>query len=145
MADKNETDASRFEVVCKTHGANLGLGLVFGVGMVCKVRGADGSFEPYIDTQDDHIPDEEMLKASTQFMIKSRALKAMHEGVPVGEVVHSFPLTEEVAKVYGLQTDQTMWMVAVKPANPADVEKFHSGEWTGFSIGGTGRRVETTR
>jgi hypothetical protein len=145
MADKNETPGSRFEVVCKARSADTGLGLVFGVGMVCKVRGADGNFEPYIDTQDDHIPDEEMLKASTDFMVRSRALKAMHDGKPVGEVVHSFPLTEELAKVYDLQTNQTMWLVAVKPGDPGDVEKFRSGEWTGFSIGGHANSEETSR
>jgi hypothetical protein len=145
MSDKTETTGSRFEVVCKARSADTGLGLVFGVGMVCKVRGTDGNFEPFIDFQDDHIPDEEMLKASTHFMTKSRALKAMHDGVPVGEVVHSFPLTEEVAKAYDITTNQTMWLVAVKPADPADVEKFRTGEWTGFSIGGTATRVETSR
>lgn len=116
------------------------LGLVFGWGIVCKVNG-----EPFFDSQGDHIPEESMLSATADFMEKSRVAGDMHardaEGSPIpdGGVVFSFPLTEQVAKAMGIQCDRTGWMVAVKPS-AAVLEKYKSGEYTGFSIGGA--RVE---
>lgn len=124
MTDKADKSESRFEVVFKAKSADTSLGLVFGVGMVCKVKDTTGTFQPYIDTQDDHIPDDEMLKGVVKFMRASRTFKAMHQGAPIGEVLLAWPLTEELAKAYGIETNQTMWMVAVQPSDPNDVEKF---------------------
>lgn len=112
------------------------LGLVFGWGIICKQSG-----EPYFDLQGDHIPEDAMLKATADFMLSSRMSGDMHarddSGAPVqdGNVVFSFPLTEQTAKAMGIACDRTGWMVAIKPS--ADVlTKFKSGEYTGFSIGG---------
>ena len=113
------------------------LGLVFGFAIVSKVDG-----EPYFDSQGDHIPEDAMLEAATDFMLSSRMSGDMHNrdesGAPVqdGDVVFAFPLTEEVAKAMGIETQKTGLMVAVKPS--ADVlAKYKSGEYQGFSIGGT--------
>lgn len=112
------------------------LGLVFGWGIVCKLDGED-----YYDLQGDHIPEDAMLAATTDFMEKSRVAGDMHlrdeAGEPIkdGAVVFSFPLTEDVAKAMGISTDRTGWMVAVKPG-PEVLQKFKSGEYGGFSIGG---------
>ena len=106
------------------------LGLVFGWAIVCKIAG-----EPYFDRQDDHIPEDAMLEAATDFMQKSTRRNTEMHRVDDGTVVFAFPLTSEIAKVYEIQTPQTGLMIAVKPS--ADVlEKFASGEYTGFSIGG---------
>ena len=112
------------------------LGLVFGWGIICKVDG-----EPYFDLQGDHIPEDSMLKATADFMLKSRVAGIMHErdanggAVQDGAVVFSFPLTEQTAKAMGIACDRTGWMIAVKPS-AAVLEKYKSGEFTGFSIGG---------
>ncbi len=106
------------------------LGLVFGFAIVCKEDG-----EPYFDKQDDHIPEDAMLKAAAEFMEDSRVASEMHDGSDIGRVVFAFPLTEDIAKSLDITTSRTGLLIAMKPA--ADVlEKFVSGEYTGFSIGG---------
>lgn len=111
------------------------LGLVFGWAIICKEAGED-----YWDRQDDHIPEEAMLKATTDFMINSQVAKEMHEGDPIGSILFAFPLTGDIAKAFGLQAERTGLMIAMKPANEDVLEKFRSGEYTGFSIGGV--RIE---
>lgn len=115
------------------------LGLVFGWGIICKIDG-----EPYFDVQGDHIPEDAMLRATSDFMLKSRVAGDMHlrneDGSPMqdGGVVFSFPLTEQTAKAMGIACSRTGWMVAVKPS-AAVLSKYKSGEYGGFSIGG--RRI----
>jgi hypothetical protein len=110
------------------------LGLVFGFAVVCKVDGKD-----YYDSQDDHIPEDAMLKAASDFMENSRVAKDMHQGDQIGNVVFAFPLTSEVAKALGIVTKQTGLLIGMAPG-PAILEKYKSGEYTGFSIGGS--RIE---
>ena len=91
------------------------LGLVFGYAIVCKVRNADGAFEDYYDegsldpdddiVYSDHITERAMLEGVTAFMQSAdRVATVDHErddeGLPVqkGSVVHSFPLTEDIAE-----------------------------------------------
>lgn len=112
------------------------LGLVFGFGIVTAQGG-----EPYYDTQGDHIPDDAMLKAATEFALSERVSTDLHvrddQGAPVqdGTAVFLFPLTAEVAKALEIETPRTGLLVAIKPS-PAVYEKFRSGEYRGFSIGG---------
>ena len=114
------------------------LGLVFGFAIVCKIDGED-----YYDLHGDHIPEESMLKAATDFMMHSRVAGDMHErdeqNAPVekGSVVFAFPLTEEVAKSLNIATAQTGLLIAMKPSDPEVLDKFKSGKYTGFSIGGS--------
>lgn len=128
------------------------LGLVFGWAIVCKVKNAEtGKFEPYYDTgsydenddtvYSDHITEEAMIEAVTEFMKSQRVVTEDHErdddGEPVqkGTVVHSFPLTEALALQLGIVTDKTGWLVASQP--DAEVfKRYESGELTQFSIGG---------
>lgn len=106
------------------------LGLVFGFAIVSKKDGAD-----YYDLQDDHIPEDAMLKASLDFMENSRVAKEMHSGDPAGNVVFAFPLTTDIAAALDIVTKQTGLLIAMRPA-PGMLAKFKSGEFTGFSIGG---------
>lgn len=113
------------------------LGIVFGWGIICNKGG-----EPYYDSQDDHIPESTMLKAAADFMANSRVGAVMHERsgdnevVKAGSIVFGYPLTGEIAKALGIQSDQTGLLLAYKPDDEAVLEKFRSGEFTGFSIGG---------
>lgn len=119
-----------FETRTKVTKVDERLGLVFGWAIICKEGG-----EPYFDLQNDHALEQAMLKAATNFMVKSRVAKEMHDGEQRGDVIHSMPMTAEIAKSFGIQADITGWMIAMKP--DADMfEKFKSGELTGFSIGG---------
>jgi hypothetical protein len=106
------------------------LGLVFGFAIVSTSGG-----EPYYDIQGDHIPEDAMLKAATDFMENSRVAKEMHSGGPRGSVVFAFPLTSDIAKSLGIKTPTTGLLIAMKP-EPEMLEKFQSGVYTGFSIGG---------
>lgn len=128
------------------------LGLVFGFAIVCKVKNAEtGEFEPYYDTGSydendetvyaDHITEAAMLEGVTAFMKSQRVATEDHERdeddnpVQKGVVVHSFPLTEDIAKSLGIVCDKTGWLVAMQP--DAEVfKRFESGELRQFSIGG---------
>lgn len=114
------------------------LGLVFGFAIICKRDGAD-----YYDLQDDHIPEDAMLKAATDFMLHSRMSKDMHEGDADGRVVFAFPLTTDIAKALGIVSKETGLLIAMKPS-AAVLEKFKSKEYTGFSIGGSRLKDEAS-
>jgi hypothetical protein len=135
--------------VCKTESK---LGLVFGYALICTRKNEAGDFEPYFDTGSyddsgelvsDHISEDEMLQAVTAFMEDARVAKEQHEGGPRGAVVHSFPLTADIAKALGWDVPMTGWVVAMKP-DPEMFKRFQSGELTGFSIGGRARREKVT-
>jgi len=124
------TTMKEFKTYVKVQDVNESLGLVFGWGIVCKKDD-----DHYVDHGDDHIPQEEMLKSVLDFMENSRIVDDMHDYGNHGGVIFSMPMTEEIAKAYGIETETYGWMVGVKPTEEL-FEKFVSGEYTGFSIGG---------
>lgn len=133
MANSRESFEARSEIVK----VDKSLGLVMGFAIICKLDG-----KPYFDTQGDHITEEAMLKSTADFMQNSRVSTHMHardedrEPVQDGNVVFAFPLTSDIAKAFGISSRKTGLMIAMKPS--ADVlAKYASGEYTGFSIGGT--------
>lgn len=107
------------------------LGLVMGWAIICTVDD-----QPYFDKQDDHIPDNGMLDAATDFMLNSRVAKEMHTGDGKGTVLFAWPMTAEIAKAFDIEVHQTGLMIAMKPDNPEMLEKFRDGTYNGFSIGG---------
>lgn len=124
--------AERFEIDSKVLKVDEQLGLVFGWGMICSESGT-----PYYDSDAERVPAADMLKAVTEFAEASvRPTDTEHDKVPSGSVVHSFPLTDEIAKVFGIECDREGWMVAVRP-EPEVLAKFASGEYVGFSVGGS--------
>jgi cation transport regulator ChaB len=92
--------------------------------------------EPVIDQQGDIISAETMTKAANDFMLSLRTAKAMHEGEKVGEVIHSFPITNELAKSLGVKTEREGWIIAMKVHDDKVWELVKSGEYKAFSIGG---------
>jgi hypothetical protein len=106
------------------------LGLVFGWGIICKENGED-----HFDLQGDHIPEDVMVAATSKFMEEARVAKDMHQGDQHGTIVHSFPLTTDIAKAMGIDCSKSGWMVAMKPCETV-LAKYASGEYRGFSIGG---------
>jgi hypothetical protein len=113
------------------------LGLIFGFAAICKVDGED-----FYDHDGEHYTEEAMLADSTEFAKSSRMACEMHKrdenGNPVqaGGVIHTFPLTTDIAKALGITTKMTGLLVALAPDDPAVLEKARNGEYTGFSIGG---------
>lgn len=125
------TDFTTTATVCKV---DEGLGLIFGFAIVCKQGGED-----YYDLQGDHIPEDSMLKAATDFMASSsRPGNDMHR-TDDGTVVFAFPLTSDIAKALDIETPQTGLLIAMRPDNPETLAKAKAGEYRGFSIGG--RRI----
>lgn len=119
-----------FQIVGEVTKVDTDLGIVFGWAIVCTENG-----RPYFDTQGDNIPDESMLKEASDFMEHLRVAKEMHVGGQRGEIIHSLPLTPELAAAFGITTKRTGWIIGMKP--DADMlERFRSGELRGFSIGG---------
>ena len=113
------------------------LGLVFGYSIVCLEDG-----EEYWDLQDQHIPEDAMLKAATDFMLESRVAGEQHIE-KAGTVVFAFPMTTEIAKALDIEVKKTGLLIAIKPDDDEILKKFKSGELTGFSIGGEKEEVET--
>lgn len=111
---------------------NEELGLVMGFAIICKQDGED-----YTDLHGDHIPEDSMMKAATDFMLNSRAGKVMHSGDDVGDVVFAWPLTEDTAREFDITTKRTGLMIAWKPRDAATLARFKSGAYKGFSIGGS--------
>lgn len=115
------------------------LGLVVGYAIVSKLNG-----EEYFDLHGDHIPEDAMLKASADFMRNSRVSGDMHQRnedmTPKrdGEVVFAFPMTEDIAKSLDMEVKKTGLLVGIMPSVEV-LDKFESGEYKGFSIGG--RRI----
>ena len=124
---------------CEVLKVDEGEGIVYGWGIISKLQGKD-----YFDTDNEHFPEKEMRKAATSFMEGQRINNNDHisgdEG-DVGIVVHSFPLTQEIAKAMGVESAVYGWMVGVKPDEDT-LQKFKSGEYTGFSIEGGGEPID---
>jgi len=116
---------------------NDGLGIVFGFAIICEDDGIDGLDKRYFDLHGDHIPEDAMLKASSDYMLNSRAGKVMHAGEAVGDIVFAWPLTREIAQQFDITTKRTGLMIGWKPRNPDTLKLFQDGKLRGFSIGGS--------
>jgi hypothetical protein len=125
-----------FQISAKVCKVDAPAGLVFGWALISTEGG-----KPYVDLQNDWIDEPEMLRAASQFAKGARAAREMHSDETTGTVEFVFPLTGDIAKACGLQTNRTGMLIGMRPSASA-LAKFQSGEYTGFSIGGVGRRQE---
>jgi cation transport regulator ChaB len=105
--------------------------LAFGWAYVSTVKG-----EISLDHSEEFIRPDQIAKAATNFMLSLRTAKAMHSGGKIGEVVHSMPLTNEIAKALGIQSDREGWLVAIKVYDDQVWQDVKSGKLAAFSIGG---------
>lgn len=111
------------------------LGIVFGFGMICK-EVKDGMVKEYYDMDNQIVPEDVMTKSVSEYMEGGRINNNGHTPNDVGIVVHSFPLTEDIAKSLGIQSNYYGWLVGVKP-DADTLAKFKSGDYRGFSIEGS--------
>jgi cation transport regulator ChaB len=111
--------------------------IVWGWASVSTMKG-----ELVTDLQGDRMTPEVMAKMADRFMRSARAAKAMHDGDDVGEVIHSFPLTNELAKAFGIETDREGWITGTYIKSDDEWEKVLRNEYRGLSIGGRARRRE---
>lgn len=110
---------------------NKRLGIAFGWAIICKIDGED-----YFDLQEDHVEEDALVEAMADFMESARPSKAMHKGGKCGQVLFALPLTTDIAESLGIQTRITGLAIGLKP-DPEQLEKWDSGDFRGFSIGGT--------
>ena len=92
--------------------------------------------EPVVDRQGDVIEPDTLVKAVSKFMEHVRVGKQMHNGDQIGVVVHSWPVTNEISKSVGIESDREGWLVAFKVYDDTVWAKVKSGELAAFSIGG---------
>jgi len=117
------------------------LGLAFGWAIVCKVADQTGLLRKYFDTQSHHIPEGAMMKRALDFAKNCRVSGEMHAKTTDGKKLIKgttpflFPLTEQIAKSYGIVTKKTGLLIGAAPT-PDVLAKFKDGTYTGFSIGG---------
>lgn len=105
--------------------------LVYGWAYVSTDKG-----EISLDHSGEFIRPEQIAKSATNFMLSMRTAKRMHSGGKVGEVVHSMPLTHEISKALGIQSDREGWLVAIKVYDDQVWQDVKSGKLAAFSIGG---------
>ncbi len=96
--------------------------------------------QPVVDLQGDIIPLAEMEKMADRFMASARTAKAMHAGESIGEVLHSFPVTNELAKAFGMSTDREGWIIGMRINDNETWNAMKRGDFKGFSIGGKAGR-----
>jgi len=111
--------------------------LVFGWAQVCTKGGED-----YYDLDNQHFSEEVTLGDETDgwvgFMLNARTHKAMHKGDQVGSVVFAFPAFGDIMESLGFEKNhQTGIITGVYVNDEKVLAKFTSGEYTGFSIGGS--------
>jgi len=96
--------------------------------------------EPEIeDAHGDIISEADVEEAAHDFMRKSRVIGLQHKELGPVEVVESF-ITKEIMKIGDEQVTKGAWVMTVKVHDEDVWEAVKSGEFTGFSIGGTGVR-----
>lgn len=99
---------------------------------MCTKNGAE-----YFDTDNQHIPESVTLDAWADFMRNGRVNKAMHSGDQVGDVAFAFPAYDDIFKSLGLQIgDQSGIIVGVYVQDDDVLNKYHTGVYKGFSVGG---------
>ena len=128
--------------VCKL---NEELRVAYGWAFTSKTReDYESDWVPYIDLQNDEIPEDVAELAAKGFAESSRVAKEMHQGDQIGEVIFVFPLTEENAEAMDIQATKSGVMVGMRVDDDEVWEKFTTGEYRAFSIGGmaSSERVE---
>ena len=105
--------------------------IVYGWASVVTEKGV-----PVIDRQNDVIEPDTLVKAVNSFMENVRVGKSMHTGDPIGMVLHSLPVTDEIAKSLGIQSEREGWIVAFKVYDDKVWADVKSGKLAAFSIGG---------
>src|SRR5262249_6359398 len=134
---KRAAEGDEFEAVCKVALASEKMGLVFGWALASTL---DGGKTPHVDLQKDAIVgDDDLIKIAAAFMEAGGPSDVLHSDVPDGRVLFCLPLTAEVLKALGLQSDVHGLAIGMRPS-PETFKRFLSGELNAFSIAGIGER-----
>ena len=132
--DEMDNTFTKTAEVIKTDGERR---IAWGWASVSTLKG-----EIVTDRQGDQITPPEMEKMADRFMLSARTAKAMHDGQGVGEVIHSLPLTKELAAALEISADREGWIIGMKIHDDATWQMFKDGTLRAFSIGGRAKRKE---
>ena len=119
-----------FNVVSPILKADLEARVIWGWAYVSMEKG-----ERSMDHSGEWVSPETLVKATTNFMLKSRTAKVNHDGQKEGDIVGSLPVTKDLAEALGIQSEREGWIIGVV-ASEETLKKVQSGELTSFSIGG---------
>ena len=123
------------ELIFKQASVDEGHRLVIGWAVISSIDD-----EPYIDADDDWIPDDVVLSAAVRYAGGPRKAKVMHAGASVGQVVLVMPLTTEIQEALGVESPFSGLAVGMQldegAAGNAALEAVKAGILKGFSIGG---------
>ena len=97
---------------------------------------------PVVDLGGDIIPPSVMEEAATEYMLTSRQGLDMHDGEPTAITVHSFPLTKQIAELFGISCDREGWIICQKVLDEDVWASIKQGDRLAFSIGGAAQYVE---
>lgn len=111
--------------------------IIYGWASVATEKG-----EPVVDLQGDVIEMSTLEKAVNDFMEHVRVGKTMHVGEQTGMVIHSMPVSNDIAKALGIQSDREGWIVGYKVYDEDVWKMVKSGELRAFSIGGRAIKEE---
>ena len=95
---------------------------------------------PVFDSHGDHIPMSELTKASIDFMENIRVGKSLHHGDQVSAVIGCLPLSQELAKALGIQSDREGLIMGFRVHDDQTWNLIKSGDLPALSIGARGRR-----
>lgn len=110
--------------------------VAYGWASVVEVDGV-----PVEDRQQDIISEEGLIDAAHSLARNGFGAKVMHDGESVGLVVESAVVTREMQQVLGVDLGFVGWWVGIHYPVLETWARVESGELSGFSIGGSGRRV----
>lgn len=134
--------ASEEEIQATFKIAKVGSGdnpLVHGWAFTC----TDSNGQPYHDLQGDAIT-EDFVKAAEEWLASGGAVDEMHNEEQTAKIAFAYPLDSDVitaliGKEAGAATKISGLAAAVRPT-AEQLTKIRSGDYTGFSIAGTGVR-----
>lgn len=113
--------------------------IIYGYGIVSKVRDASGAWVDYYDLQGDHVPEDVCEKSGAAFMRLGGAGKVMHIGPSVAKCVFAFPMTtaiiEKLEPAAAAHFTRSGLVIGFE-CDEALADKARKGEFTGFSLGG---------
>lgn len=95
---------------------------------------------PVFDVHGDHIPMSELTRASVDFMENVRVGKSLHQGEQTSSVIGCLPLSQELAKALGIETNREGLIMGFRVHDDATWSLIKSGELPALSIGGRGRK-----
>jgi hypothetical protein len=113
-------------------------GLIFGWASVCVTK----SGETVVDSQGDLIDIADLEEAAYEYVLESRDGGEMHVQKGVSRLVETMVFTPEKIEKLGLPPDALPcgWWVGFQIDDPDVLAKAKSGEYSMFSIGGSGVR-----